>query len=98
MIAAGADPDATALLAVTAAGTARRFPLSELPVAGRGGKGLKVGEAPLVACVPATAVHLVVAGEPTVLRASDLPEGRRTARGTALAGAVAPGAAVEPPA
>ena len=98
VIAAGADPDATALLAVTAAGTARRFPLSELPVAGRGGKGLKVGEAPLVACVPATAVHLVVAGEPTVLRASDLPEGRRTARGTALAGAVAPGAAVEPPA
>ena len=90
---AGAD-DGT-LVSVTAAGTARRFPAAELPVAGRGGKGLKVGDAPLVACLPAADLHLVVGGEATVLRPADVPEGRRTGRGTALDGPVAPGAAAE---
>ncbi len=92
----GSDADVT-LLAVTAEGTARRFPAGELPIAGRGGKGLKVGDGRLVACVPAADLHLVVAGEPTVLRAADVPEGRRTGRGTALAGAVASDAAAEVP-
>jgi DNA gyrase subunit A len=93
VLAADADEAGAMLLSVTVAGTARRFPTAELPVAGRGGKGLKVGEGPLVTCVPAADLHLVVAGEPTVLRVADVPEGRRTGRGTALDGTVAPHAA-----
>ena len=89
--------DAGTLLGVTAAGTARRFPASELPQAGRGGKGLKVGDGPLVACVPAADLHAVVAGEATVVRADDIPEGRRTGRGTALGGPVGPAPAAETP-
>ncbi len=87
--------DVMTLLSVTAAGTARRFPVDELPVAGRGGKGLKVGDAPLIACVPAADLHLVVGAEPTVLRAAEVPEGRRTGRGTSLGGRVAPAVAAE---
>jgi len=96
VVAGGTDDAAATLLSVTAGGTARRFPLSELPLAGRGGKGLKVGEAPLVWCGPSADLHLVAGGEPTVLRSTAVAEGRRTGRGTAVGGAVAPAVAAEP--
>jgi DNA gyrase subunit A len=96
VVAPGTEDAGGTLVSITAAGVVRRFPLTELPPAGRGGKGLKVGDAPLVWCGPAADLHLVAAGEPTVVRADALPEGRRTGRGTTLGGTVVPAVAVEP--
>ena len=83
------------LASVSAAGTLRAFPVDEVSVTGRGGKGVRVGDAPFVWFGPAADLHLVVDDEPTVVRATDLTAGRRTGRGTALGGTVAPRATAE---
>jgi DNA gyrase subunit A len=64
-------------------GTAKRSPLEDYPVKGRGGKGVKAGPDGLVWCGVAADLHL---GGPTPqqLRPVDVPEARRSARGQAL--------------
>jgi DNA gyrase subunit A len=85
VVAAGAGGT---VVSVTASGTVRRFALDELSVTGRGGKGVKVGDAPLAWFGPRADLHLTLGGEPTVVRTADLPTGRRTGKGSALAGTV----------
>jgi DNA gyrase subunit A len=63
--------------------TAKRAPLGEYPVKGRGGKGLKAGPDGLVGCGVAADLHL--GGEhPQVLRPVDVTAGRRAGRGAPL--------------
>jgi len=82
------DADTGTVVSVSAAGTARRFALDEISQTGRGGRGVKVGDVPLAWFGPRADLHLTVGGEPTVLRLTDLPTGRRTGKGTALGGTV----------
>lgn len=76
------------LMSVSSSGVVRRFAADEIAVTGRGGKGVKVGDVPLAWFGPRTDLHLVAGGEPTVVRGSDVPTGRRTGKGTMLAGTV----------
>ena len=71
------------IVTVGADGMAKRSPLSDYPVKGRGGKGLVTGVDELRWCGVAADLHLA-ADEPAVLRPVDLPEAKRSARGTAL--------------
>jgi hypothetical protein len=64
-------------------GTAKRSPLADYPVKGRGGKGVKAGPDALVWCGVAADLHL--SGEtPQVLRPVDVAEARRAGRGVPL--------------
>jgi DNA gyrase subunit A len=62
-------------------GTAKRTPLEEYPLQGRGGKGVQTGTAHLAWCGAATDLHLQAGEEWTVLRAELVPGGRRAGRG-----------------
>jgi hypothetical protein len=64
-------------------GTAKRSPLEDYPVKGRGGKGVKAGPDGVVWCGVAADLHL--AGErPQVLRPVEIVEARRSGRGAPL--------------
>jgi DNA gyrase subunit A len=81
-IAPGGTDDAE-VLTLGADGSAKRSPLSDYPVKGRGGKGLLTGTDALLWCGVATDLHL--GGEDgAVLRPVDVPESRRAGRGTLL--------------
>jgi len=83
-----------ALLTLGADGTAKRTPLAEYPVHGRGGKGVQAGAASLAWCGPATDLHVPTAAGWTVLPGAAPPAARRAARGApavdAVTGAVVP--------
>ncbi|MFA9446885.1 DNA topoisomerase (ATP-hydrolyzing) subunit A [Egicoccus sp. AB-alg6-2] len=76
------------VVTVAGDGTAKRSPLADYPVKGRGGKGLMTGASPLLWCGVATDLH-VHGEEPTVLRAVDLVEARRAGRGAAVGSGLA---------
>ncbi|MEX0835738.1 MAG: DNA gyrase subunit A, partial [Nitriliruptor sp.] len=80
-IAAGSDDGA--VLTVGADGTAKRSPLEDYPVKGRGGKGVKAGPDALLWCGVAVDLHLN-GDPPQVLRPVDVAEARRSGRGDAL--------------
>jgi DNA gyrase subunit A len=64
-------------------GTAKRSPLEDYPVKGRGGKGVKAGPDGLVWCGLAADLHLG-GDHPQVVRPVELAEARRAGRGNAL--------------
>jgi DNA gyrase subunit A len=72
------------VLTVAADGTAKRSPLADYPVKGRGGKGLVTGTDALRWCGVAGDLH--VGGETSVVvRPIDLTEARRAGRGDPIA-------------
>jgi DNA gyrase subunit A len=77
---APADDDGpAAVLTVSADGGAKRADLSEYPVKGRGGKGLQTGAQALAWCGVAETLQVPVGEEVRVVRAVELPAGRRAA-------------------
>jgi DNA gyrase subunit A len=71
------------VLTVGSDGTAKRSPLEDYPLKGRGGKGVKAGPDGLVWCGVAGDLHL--AGEtPQLVRPVDVAEARRSGRGIPL--------------
>ncbi|MBW3576650.1 MAG: DNA topoisomerase 4 subunit A [Actinobacteria bacterium] len=71
------------MVTISADGAAKRTPLEEYGVKGRGGKGVQSGAEALLFCGSAADLH--IAGEqPAVIRPVELPDARRTARGTDL--------------
>ncbi len=71
------------VLTIGADATAKRTPLEDYPLKGRGGKGVKAGPDELVWCGVATDLHL--GGEaPQQLRPVDVVEARRAGRGVPL--------------
>jgi DNA gyrase subunit A len=81
VIPAGADDGE--VVTVAGDGTAKRSPLAEYPLKGRGGKGLVTGTDTLLWCGVAADLH-VAGDDPAVLRPVDLPEAKRAGRGLAL--------------
>ena len=80
---APAGRDDLEVLTVAADGTAKRSPLADYPVKGRGGKGLVTGSETLLWCGVASDLH--IGGEqPSVVRAVDLVETKRAGRGRVL--------------
>jgi DNA gyrase subunit A len=71
------------VLTVAADGTAKRSPLADYPVKGRGGKGLVTGADALLWCGVASDLHLG-GDDPAVVRAVDLAEAKRAGRGLPL--------------
>ncbi|WP_052667068.1 DNA gyrase/topoisomerase IV subunit A [Nitriliruptor alkaliphilus] len=71
------------VLTIGTDGTAKRSPLEDYPVKGRGGKGVKAGPDGLVWCGVAADLHL--GGDtPQRLRPVDVAEARRSGRGLTL--------------
>jgi DNA gyrase subunit A len=78
-----AGSDDAEVLTVGADGTAKRAPLADYPLKGRGGKGVKAGPDRLLWCGVAADLHLN--GEPPqVLRPVDVVESKRAGRGEPL--------------
>ena len=69
------------VLILAADGTARRYPLGEVPVQGRGGKGVQAGFAPLAWAGLATDLHVVDADGTRLVRPAEVGAGRRLGRG-----------------
>ena len=65
------------VLTVDADGGAKRTPLGEYPLKGRGGKGVQTGAAPLAFCGVGGDLHVPAAGEPAVVEAGAPREARR---------------------
>jgi DNA gyrase subunit A len=83
--------EAVEVLTVAADGGAKRTALSEYPSKGRGGKGLQTGTETLAWCGAAEALQVPVGEEVQVVRAVELPAGRRAASmDTALPGVTGP--------
>jgi DNA gyrase subunit A len=76
--------DAGEIVTVAADGAAKRSPLSDYPVKGRGVKGLQTGTDRLLWCGVATDLHLGD-DEPAVVRPVDLVQKRRSYKGEPLA-------------
>ena len=68
------------LLTVGADGGARRTPVHEYPVKGRGGKGVQTGAGDLVWAGLADVVQVPTAEDVVIVEAGAVPTGRRTAR------------------
>jgi len=77
VVPAGTQPEVVTL---GADGTAKRSPLEDYPVQGRGGKGVQAGVAPLAWCGVAGDLHVPLGEQWAVLRAEVLAVARRTAR------------------
>ncbi len=75
-------------------GSAKRTPLAEYSVKGRGGKGVQTGAEPTLWAGVAVDVH-VHGPEPQVVRAVDLPEAKRPAAGSPLPAEVSSPAVAE---
>jgi DNA gyrase subunit A len=75
-----AGSDDGEVLTVAGDGTAKRSPLADYPVKGRGGKGLSPAADALLWCGTRRDLH-VGGDDPTVVRAVDLPEAKRAGRG-----------------
>lgn len=73
----------TEVLAIDAAGRAKRSPNDEYPRTSRGTKGVKATDGPLVFCGFARDLHLTGADR-TVLRPVDIAEAKRTQKGEQL--------------
>jgi DNA gyrase subunit A len=73
------------VITVGADGTAKRTPLAEYPVKGRGGKGLVTGADRLWWCGVAADLHLG-GDDPQVVRPVDIGEARRAGRAAGLPG------------
>jgi DNA gyrase subunit A len=71
------------VLTVGADGTAKRAPLADYPVKGRGGKGVKAGPDRLVWCGVAGDTHLN-GDKPQLVRPVDVVESKRAGRGEPL--------------
>jgi DNA gyrase subunit A len=71
------------VVTVAGDGTAKRAPLADYPVKGRGGKGLVTGTDTLLWCGVAGDLHLG-GDEPATVRPVDLPEARRAGKGLPL--------------
>ncbi|MBW3663827.1 MAG: DNA topoisomerase 4 subunit A [Actinobacteria bacterium] len=85
IVEAGSDEGEIATIAGD--GTGFRAPLSQYPVQGRGGKGVKAGPDRLLYCGVARDLHLH--GDPAaVVRPVDLPVGKRNGKGAPLDAAV----------
>jgi DNA gyrase subunit A len=79
-----AGSDGGEVVTVAGDGTAKRSPLADYPVKGRGGKGLITGSDALLWCGTAADLH-VGGDDPAVVRPVDLPEAKRAGRGLGLA-------------
>ncbi len=85
--------DDVEVLTVGTDGEAKRTPVGEYTPKGRGAKGVQAGPDRVAFCGVATDLHLRTQ-PPSIVRAVDLPEARRTGRGTDLDATVdAPGVA-----
>ncbi|MFT5223686.1 MAG: DNA gyrase subunit A, partial [Glaciecola sp.] len=76
------------VVTIGADGSAKRTPLAEYAVKGRGGKGVQAGAAPLLFAGVAIDVH-VHGSEPRLVRSAEITEARRTGSGSTLTGNVA---------
>ncbi len=85
VVPAGTQPEVVTL---GADGTAKRSPLDDYPVQGRGGKGVQAGVSALAWCGAAGDLHLATGEEWTVLRAEVLEVARRSARPAPVTGPV----------
>ncbi len=88
----GADDGEVATVA--ADGMAKRSPLADYPVKGRGVKGLQTGADTLLFCGVAGDLH-IGGEEPAVVRPVDLPQAKRAAKGRPLGIPVGPPVVVE---
>jgi DNA gyrase subunit A len=79
-----AGSDEGEVVTIAGDGTAKRSPLADYPVKGRGGKGLITGSDALLWCGTAADLH-VGGDDPAVVRPVDLPEAKRAGRGLGLA-------------
>ncbi|QBI21639.1 DNA topoisomerase 4 subunit A [Egibacter rhizosphaerae] len=79
-VVSAAETEQAEILALAEDGSARRYPLDELPRQGRGGKGVQAGFTALAWCGVATDLHLVDDGGARLLRPAEVPIGRRTGR------------------
>jgi DNA gyrase subunit A len=78
--------DDVEVVTIAADGTAKRTPVTEYPVKGRGGKGLMTGTEDLAWCGVATDLHLG-GDDPAVVRPVDVDEAKRAGRGSPVASA-----------
>jgi DNA gyrase subunit A len=85
--------DEVEVLTVTGDGTAKRTPLGEYPLKGRGGKGLVTGAEDLRWCGIAADLHLA-GDEPMVVRSIDVAQAKRAGRGAMLDHPLGPGPVV----
>ncbi|MGH8901826.1 MAG: DNA gyrase/topoisomerase IV subunit A [Egibacteraceae bacterium] len=81
----GADRE---ILTLLCNGRAVRAPLSEFPVQGRGGKGVRCGAPPVAWCGLAAAVHVSVGEEARILRSVEAPAGKRAGKFSVVIGPV----------
>ncbi|HVM00847.1 MAG TPA: DNA topoisomerase (ATP-hydrolyzing) [Egibacteraceae bacterium] len=92
VVAASVAPDGDdgdrEVVTVAADGSAKRAPLAEYPLQGRGGKGVQTGVVPLAWCGAAADLHVLTAAEPAVLRPADVQPGRRAGPGFPATGPV----------
>jgi len=86
-VVAGGASDGVEVVSIAADGGARRTPLDEYPLKGRGGKGVQSGAAPLAWCGVAPAVQVPTAEDVVVVEATTVPVGRRAGR---LAACISP--------
>jgi DNA gyrase subunit A len=77
---AGGRDDEVEVLTVAADGTAKRTPLAEYPVKGRGGKGVQTGTESLAWCGVAGDLQVPAGEEYVVLRPVELTVARRAGR------------------
>ena len=68
------------VLTVSTDGGARRTPLSEYPVKGRGGKGVQAGADPLAWCGAADVIQIPTGEEVVTLETAGVPAGKRAGR------------------
>ena len=80
---AGAGAAGIEVLTITPDGTAKRSPIADYPLKGRGGKGLVTGSDALAWCGVAADLHLQT-DPPHVIRPIDVDEAKRAGRGTRL--------------
>jgi len=93
----GEDADRE-VVTLGADGTAKRSPVAEYPLKGRGGKGVQTGGGALAWCGVATDLHVPAADGWTVLRPALAPVARRAVRGAPVLAAVTGRVIAEEPA
>jgi DNA gyrase subunit A len=96
-VAPGGADERHEVVILAADGSAKRTPLAEFPVKGRGGKGVQAGAAELAWCGLADSLQAPTADGVVVLRGVEAAAARRTGRCTAAVAAVTGRVAAVPP-
>jgi DNA gyrase subunit A len=80
----GAEEADAGVLTLARDGAAKRAPLADYPVQGRGGKGVQTGASPLAWCGLATDLHVPTELGWTLIRAELVQAGKRTGAGSSM--------------